>query len=69
MKSTAPFAADEEDMAKIYSSAYAVYMRHKDYPDALLIAQKINDQDRINEVMAKCDDPIITKQLCLMLGR
>ena len=56
-------------MDLIYQTTYQIYLKHQQYPDALLLAQKLNNQDFINETMASCSDPVVTKQLCLMLGR
>lgn len=39
------------------------------FPSALLVAQKLNVQEMIDEAMNTCEDPIMLKQLCLMLGR
>lgn len=44
-------------------------MKQQRYPEALLIAQKINDAELVKEVMGASEDPVVTKQLCLMLGR
>ena len=39
--SNAPYAADQEDMTKFYTTAFSCFMRLEKYPDALLIAQKL----------------------------
>lgn len=44
-------------------------MKQQRYPEALLIAQKMNDDTLVKEIMESCTDPVVTKQLCLMLGR
>lgn len=44
-------------------------MRLQKYVNALLIAQKLDNQDLVNEVMSSCTDRVELKQLCLMLGR
>lgn len=48
---------------------YEVYSNQKKYPEALLVAQKLNDQEKIDKVMNSCDNEIIKKQLAFMLGR
>jgi len=40
---SAPYAADEEEMHDIYSSAFDLYMKNQDFPEALLVAQKMNE--------------------------
>lgn len=69
LRSCAPFAADQEEMNNILTTTYKIYLKLGKYPEALLIAQKMDDADMIKEVMESCQDPVITKQLCLMLGR
>ncbi len=56
-------------MTKIYETTYRIYFHLKKFPEALLIAQKMNNQNLIDETMNSCDDEITLKQLCLMLGR
>jgi len=67
--SSAPYAADQEEMTKIYETTYRIYFHLKKFPEALLIAQKMNNKNLIDETMNSCDDEITLKQLCLMLGR
>lgn len=69
IRSCAPYAADQEEMTTIYTTTYKVYYKLRKYPEALLIAQKLNDDNMVREVMDACTDPVTKKQLCLMLGR
>lgn len=69
LRSCAPFAADQEEMNNILTTTYKISLKLGKYPEALLVAQKLDDADMIKEVMESCQDPVITKQLCLMLGR
>lgn len=69
MRSCGPYAADQEEMTAIFTTTYKVYMHLEKYPEALLIAQKMDDIDKVNEVMSTCTDSVTIKQLCLMLGR
>ena len=50
----APYAADQEDMQRFYLTAFNCYMKLEKYPDALLIAQKLQNQDLINQAMNSC---------------
>ena len=44
-------------------------MKHGKYPQALRVAQKINNMELIKEVMETCKDPITLKQMAFSLGR
>lgn len=54
--SCAQYAADPEEMMKAFKTAYNIYMHQKKYPQALRVAQKINDISLIKEVMETCQD-------------
>lgn len=69
LKSCGPYAADQEDMEAVYTTTYEIYMKLKQYTDALLVAQKLNKQEFINRTMEECQDPVVKRQLCIMLGR
>lgn len=63
------YAADTEEMIQSYTTAYTIYKTQKQYPDALRVAQKMNDMELIEEVMKECQDPLLLKQMAYMLGR
>lgn len=67
--SCSQYAADTEEMIQSYTTAFKIYKGQKQYPDALRVAQKMNDNDLISELMDECKDPIILKQMAYMLGR
>lgn len=67
--SCSQYAADTEEMVQSYTTAYEIFKSQKQYPDALRVAQKMNNMDLINEVMDICKDPLIKKQMAFMLGR
>lgn len=52
-----------------YRTAFNIYKQFKKFPNALRIAQKMNNMDLIDECMDECKDPITLKQLAVMLGR
>ena len=56
-------------MIQSYTTAYDIYLSQRQYPDALRVAQKMNNMDLIKNVMEKCPDPITKKQMAFMLGR
>jgi len=67
--SCAQYAADPEEMIKAFNTAYNIYMKEKKYPQALRVAQKINDMNLVREVMETCKDRATLNQLGFMLGR
>jgi 26S proteasome regulatory subunit N1 len=67
--SCAYYAADAEEMMNAFTTAYRTYLKHKMYPYALRVAQKINSMDMIREVMDTCEDKVTKKQMAFMLGR
>lgn len=69
LRNCAPYAADREEMNIIFTTTYKIYLKLEKFPEALLIAQKINDDEKVKEAMEMCKDAVVTKQLCLMLGR
>ena len=67
--SCSQYAADTEEMIQSYTTAYDIYLSQRQYPDALRVAQKMNNMDLIKNVMEKCPDPVTKKQMAFMLGR
>ena len=63
------YAADTEEMMLILNTAYEIYKSFKRYTDALRVAQKMNDMELINQVMAECEDRTVKAQMAFMLGR
>ena len=56
-------------MIQSYTTAYEIYKTQKQFPDALRVAQKMNNMDLINDVMSSCADMLVKKQMAFMLGR
>ena len=67
--SCSQYGADTEEQVHSYTTAYNIYKQHKQFPDALRVAQKMNDMDLISECMSECKDSITKKQMAFMLGR
>ena len=59
--SCSQYAADTEEMIESYQTAYDIYKEQKQYPDALRVAQKMNNLDLIKEIMDLCKDPVTLK--------
>lgn len=67
--SCSQYAADTEEMTQSYSTAYDIYKQEGQFPDALRVAQKMNDLDLVKDCMESCKDDITLKQMAFMLGR
>lgn len=67
--SCSQYAADTEEMQNSYKTAFDIYKAQNQYPDALRVAQKMNNMELIEDVMKSCKDPITLKQMAYMLGR
>ena len=50
------YAADTEEMQHSLGTTFKIFSKFKRYPDALRIAQKMNNMDLIGEVMKECKD-------------
>jgi 26S proteasome regulatory subunit N1 len=55
----------------MYETAYEIFRKQKKYFDALLVALRMNrsENDEITALLKECEDPIMKKQMCLLLGR
>ena len=67
--SNSDYAADTEEMQHILETAHNVYRKFKKYPDALRVAQKMNNMELITQVMSECKDTTTLKQMAFMLAR
>ncbi len=67
--SCSDYAADTEEMQATFRTAHDVFRKFKKYPDALRVAQKMNNMDLINEIMGECKDMTTLKQMAFMLAR
>ncbi|KAL3922476.1 MAG: hypothetical protein SGILL_002184 [Bacillariaceae sp.] len=68
---TAGFMSDPEDLVEMYETAYSIFRKQKKHLDALLVALKMNrnDNEEITSLLKECDDPVMKKQMALLLGR
>ena len=67
--SCAPYAADPEEMVQTFRTVIEIYRKHKRFPEALRVAQKLNDVSLIAQIMSECKDKVTLKQMSFMLGR
>ncbi len=49
--------------------AYELFLNQKQYFDALRTVLRSGKDELIPELFSKCDDPLMKKQMCLLLGR
>lgn len=63
------YAADTEEMHNSYKTAFDIYKSQKQFCDALRVAQKMNNNELISEIMEACEDEVTKKQMAFMLGR
>ena len=80
---SADFIGDPDDLYALLSTCFSIYMRQRKYTDALRIALKMDDSDKITEIFTTIDQEVTAgtlpasielksaatfrKQLCLML--
>ena len=69
LRSTAQYAALPEEQEATLITCFEVYASQKRYPEALLLAQKVNQNALIDRVMAECSDLTTRRQMAFMIGR
>lgn len=66
---TADFMSDPDDLAEMLEIAHHLYVRQGQFFDALRAALRSGNEEVIPELFAQCEDPLMKKQMCLLLGR
>ena len=66
---TADYMSDPDDLAEMLEIANHLFVRQEQYFDALRAALRSGNEDAIPELFSKCEDPLMKKQMCLLLGR
>jgi 26S proteasome regulatory subunit N1 len=66
---TASFMSDPDDLVEMYETAYEIFKKQKQYFDALIVALRMQRMDDITELLKQCEDPLVKKQMCILLGR
>lgn len=67
--SCSDYAADTEEMQQTFRTAFDIFVKFKRYPEAMRVAQKMNNMDLITQLMSECKDAVTLKQLSFMLAR
>jgi 26S proteasome regulatory subunit N1 len=66
----ADFMSDPDDLLALLNTAFSIYINQKKYIDALRVAIRIDDDDKVQQLFAMAaDSDIICKQMAFMLGR
>lgn len=60
---------EEPEATFILQGVLKHYLRFKEYARAMTIALQLNDKEKCEEVFKECQDVLLRKQLCFMLGR
>jgi len=66
---TADFMADPDDLVDMLETALEIFRKQNQHYDALRVALRMNQTDLISVLLKECSDPLMRKQMCLLLGR
>lgn len=66
---TADFMSDPDDLTEMLETAYEIYRKQGQQYDALRVALRMNNTDSIKDLLAECQDPLMRKQMAILLGR
>lgn len=65
----ADYMSDPDDLEEMLVTAYELYKKQGSFADALRVAIKLNNLDRIAQLFNEVEDDILKKQLAFILGR
>ncbi|GMF59429.1 unnamed protein product [Phytophthora fragariaefolia] len=65
----ADFMSDADDLVNLLNTAYSLFLRLEQYPDALRVALRVGNDDFVAEVFQKCKDDVVCNQMGYILGR
>jgi len=65
----ADYMSDPDDLEEMLVVAYELYRKQGNFPDAMRLAIKLNDSDKMSELLASVNDDFVKKQLAFLLGR
>jgi len=69
LQGLANFAATHTDKVLYLKVACSLYMKYKEYPNALRMAFKLNDPKLVQEIFSTCEDRLVQKQMAYMISR
>lgn len=67
--SCSPFSTDTDEYLTVLKTAYEISLKQKEYPFALRVALKLDNQELIERAFNECEDVLVKKQLAFALGR
>ncbi|GMF21146.1 unnamed protein product [Phytophthora lilii] len=65
----ADFMSDADDLVNLLNTAYSLFLRLEQYPDAVRVALRVGNDDFVAEVFQKCKDDVVRNQMGYILGR
>mmetsp|Transcript_42113 Transcript_42113/g.61778 ORF Transcript_42113/g.61778 Transcript_42113/m.61778 type:complete len:937 (-) Transcript_42113:158-2968(-) len=67
---TADFMSEPDDLKEMLQTAMSIFRNQNQFFDALRVALRKGDDEVIPELFSECeDDPLMKKQMCLLLAR
>jgi len=69
LQGLANFAATQADKVLYLKVACNLYLKYKEYPNALRMALKLNDSKLVAEVFSSCEERIVQKQMAFIISR
>jgi len=66
---TADYMSDPDDLMEMLETAYEIFFKQEQYFDALRVALRMSNEEAIPTLFETCKDPLMKKQMCLLLGR
>lgn len=65
----ADYMADPDDLVEMLETAYELFKKQGQYFDALRVALRMNRTENITDLLKSCDDALMRRQMCILLGR
>jgi len=57
------------ELQEMLETSYEIFRKQGQYYDALRVALRMSNTEAISELLKECSDPLMKKQMCLLLGR
>lgn len=62
------FMGEEEDLSQLLNTAYQIYLLQNNFSDAMRVAMRMDDDDKVLEIFKVCDSSIMRAQLCYLIS-
>lgn len=66
---TADFMSDPDDLSEMLETAFELFRKQGQQFDALRVALRMNNTEIVKDLLAECQDPLMRKQMAILLGR